>query len=254
MWSPSQHNSQTPSNKSNPHPSQCRLPSPLYSTSVAGLDSGQLQPLPASPTISPARHLPPLSTPPRGTTKPYPFLPALIRRRPPPFLASRETTRVLRGNRSRGRQIFFFDAPTGPNPSICRGGAVLPPPPQISLSPSSPVFQTQRRHGSNIFLSFVGFFLGSVWCSGRKISLHPPVISTRGNSRRATNGDGHTQGVPSNDGRAWVAATDDHRRPTTADPPQIGSRRVLSVLPFSSSSSVPFCGTLSGFFSFHSLN
>jgi hypothetical protein len=134
MWSPSQHNSQTPSNKSNPHPSQCRLPSPLYSTSVAGLDSGQLQPLPASPTISPARHLPPLSTPPRGTTKPYPFLPALIRRRPPPLLASRETTRVLRGNRSWGCQIFFFDAPTGPNPSICRGGAVLPPPaPDLSL-------------------------------------------------------------------------------------------------------------------------
>jgi hypothetical protein len=67
-----------------------------------------------------------------------------------------------------------------------------------------------------------------------------------------TNGDGHMQGVPP--ATAWVAATDDHRRPTTADPPQIGSRRVLSVLPFSSSSSVPFCGTLSGFFSFHSLN
>jgi hypothetical protein len=52
---------QTPSNKSNPHPSQRRLPSPLYSTSVAGLDSGQLWPTPATTCLA---HYLPGKTPP----------------------------------------------------------------------------------------------------------------------------------------------------------------------------------------------
>ena len=54
------------------YPSQRRLAPPLYSTSAAGLDSGQLRRPPAPPTTALEPPAPPLSNPPRGTTKFHP--------------------------------------------------------------------------------------------------------------------------------------------------------------------------------------